>query len=113
MRLPDMDGLEILSRIKTLRPETEVIIITGYKSVESAVEAIRKGAFHYIAKPVNLSEIRLLVNSVREKIAMRMENQRLREALNVITSYSIHYTKLYERSPLGRGKEFMHRALRA
>ena len=41
MRLPDMDGLEILSRIKALRPETEVIIITGYKSMESAVEAIR------------------------------------------------------------------------
>nr|WP_321464422.1 sigma-54 dependent transcriptional regulator [uncultured Desulfobulbus sp.] len=81
MRLPDLDGLEILGRIKALRPETEVIIITGYKSVESAVEAIRKGAFHYIAKPVNLAEIRLLVNSVREKIAMRLENQRLREAL--------------------------------
>lgn len=81
MRLPDMDGLEILSRIKALRPETEVVIITGYKSVESAVEAIRKGAFHYIAKPVNLAEIRLLVHKVREKIALRQENQRLREAL--------------------------------
>ena len=81
MRLPDLDGLEILSRIKGLRPETEVIIITGYKSVETAVEAIRKGAFHYIAKPVNLAEIRLLAKSVQEKITMRRENQRLREAL--------------------------------
>ena len=81
MRLPDMDGLEILCRIKALRAETEVIIITGHKSVESAVDAIRKGAFHYIAKPVNLAEIRVLVQNVREKIAMRLENQRLREAL--------------------------------
>lgn len=81
MRLPDMDGLEILSRIKALRPETEVVIITGYKSVETAIEAIRKGAFHYIAKPVNLAEIRLLVHKVREKIVLRQENQRLREAL--------------------------------
>ena len=81
MRLPDMDGLEILSRIKALHPATEVIIITGHQSVESAIEAIRRGAFHYIAKPVNLAEIRLLVNSAREKIAMRHENQRLREAL--------------------------------
>jgi len=81
MRLPDLDGLEILSRIKGLRPETEVIIITGFKSVETAVEAIRKGAFHYIAKPVNLAEIRLLAKSVQEKITMRRENQRLREAL--------------------------------
>ena len=81
MRLPDMDGLEILSRIKALRPETEVVIITGYKSVETAIEAIRKGAFHYTAKPVNLAEIRLLVHKVREKIDLRQENQRLREAL--------------------------------
>jgi DNA-binding NtrC family response regulator len=81
MRLPDLDGLEILSRIKGLRPETEVIIITGHTSVETAIEAIRKGAFHYIAKPVNLAEIRLLAKSVQEKIAMRRENQRLREAL--------------------------------
>ena len=81
MRLPDLDGLEILGRIKNLRMETEVIIITGYKSVETAIEAIQKGAYHYIAKPVNLAEIRLLAKSAGEKIAMRLENQRLRTAL--------------------------------
>ena len=81
MRLPDLDGLEILSRIKGLRPETEVIIITGYKSVETAVEAIRNGAYHYIPKPVNLTEIRLLAQSARDKISMRLENLRLRTAL--------------------------------
>jgi two-component system, NtrC family, response regulator AtoC len=81
MRLPDLDGLEILARIKALRAETEVIIITGYKSVETAVEAIQKGAFHYIAKPVNLTEIRLLARSARDKLTMRLENLRLREAL--------------------------------
>jgi DNA-binding NtrC family response regulator len=81
MRLPDLDGLEILSRIKALRAETEVIIITGYKSVETAVEAIQKGAYHYIAKPVNLAEIRLLAKSAQDKIAMRLENLRLRKAL--------------------------------
>ena len=81
MRLPDLDGLDILSRIKALRADTEVIIITGYKSVETAVEAIQKGAYHYIPKPVNLAEIRLLAKSAGEKIAMRTENQRLRAAL--------------------------------
>jgi two-component system, NtrC family, response regulator AtoC len=81
MRLPDLDGLEILSRIKALRSETEVIIITGHKSVETAVEAIQKGAYHYIPKPVNLAEIRLLAKSAQDKIAMRLENLRLREAL--------------------------------
>jgi len=81
MHLPDLDGLDILSRIKSLRTETEVIIITGYKSVETAVEAIQKGAYHYIPKPVNLSEIRLLAKGAQEKITMRLENLRLREAL--------------------------------
>ncbi|MFH0782849.1 MAG: sigma-54 dependent transcriptional regulator [Pseudomonadota bacterium] len=81
MRLPDIDGLEILDRVKNLRPETEVVIITGYKSVETAIEAIRKGAYHYIPKPVNLSEIRLLAQNVRDKITLRNENLRLREAL--------------------------------
>jgi DNA-binding NtrC family response regulator len=81
MRLPDLDGLDILSRIKAFRPETEVIIITGYKSVETAIEAIRKGAYHYVAKPVNLAEIRLLAKSAQDKISMRLENLRLREAL--------------------------------
>lgn len=81
MHLPDLDGLEILSRIKGLRPETEVIIITGYKSVATAVEALRNGAYHYIPKPVNLAEIRLLAKSAGDKISMRLENLRLREAL--------------------------------
>ena len=81
MRLPDLDGLDILSRIKALRSETEVIIITGHKSVETAVEAIRKGAYHYIAKPVNLAEIRLLAKGAQDKISMRLENLQLREAL--------------------------------
>ena len=81
MRLPDFDGLEILTRIKTLRPETEVIIITGYKSIETAVEAIRKGAYHYIPKPVNLAEIRLLAKGAQDKISMRLENLQLRQAL--------------------------------
>jgi len=81
MNLPDQDGLEILVRIKQYCSETEVIIITGYKSVETAVEAIRKGAYHYIAKPVNLSDIRLWARNARDKIGMRAENRRLREAL--------------------------------
>ncbi|WP_457576701.1 sigma-54-dependent transcriptional regulator [Desulfomarina sp.] len=81
MNLPDQDGLDILVRIKQYCSETEVIIITGYKSVETAVEAIRKGAYHYIAKPVNLSDIRLWAQNARDKISMRAENRRLREAL--------------------------------
>ena len=81
MRLPDLDGLEILRRIKGLKPESEVIIVTGYQSVETAVEAMRNGAYHYVSKPVNLSEIKQLAKNARDKITMHRENLRLREAL--------------------------------
>ncbi len=81
LRLPDMGGLEILERIKKLRRETEVIIITGHQSVETAVEAMRNGAYHYVAKPFNLAEIRLLAGGARDKIGMLQENQRLRKVL--------------------------------
>jgi DNA-binding NtrC family response regulator len=81
LRLPDIDGMEILAGTKAIRSETEVIIITGYGSIESAIEAMREGAHHYVTKPLKLNEIRLLAKSAREKIDMRQENLRLREAL--------------------------------
>jgi two-component system response regulator AtoC len=81
LRLPDIDGMLLLPRIKALRQETEVIIITGHGGVETAIEAIKNGAYHYITKPVNLAEIRLLAKSAQDKIEMRLENLRLRETL--------------------------------
>ena len=81
LRLPDMSGMEILSKIKATRNETEVIIITGYGSIDGAVEAIKEGAYHYVTKPVRLNEIRLLAKNVLEKIDIGRENIRLREAL--------------------------------
>ena len=81
LRLPDMSGMEILSKIKAMRIETEVIIITGYGSIDGAVEAIKEGAYHYVTKPVRLNEIRLLAKNALEKINIGRENIRLREAL--------------------------------
>ena len=81
MLLPDMNGLELLPRIKGLRSETEVIIVTGHGTISTAIEAMREGAFHYVTKPVNFTEIRTLARHAQEKIAMRIENTRLREAL--------------------------------
>lgn len=81
LRLPDIDGLEILKLVKTAREDTEAIIVTGYGSVESAVEAIQKGAFHYVTKPCKRHDIRLLARRVLEKIELREENKRLRLAM--------------------------------
>ena len=81
LKLPDIDGLEILEKIKSISPETEVIIMTGYASIETAVEAIKKGAFHYLTKPIKLEELKLLVKKAEEKISLQEENRRLKEAI--------------------------------
>jgi two-component system response regulator AtoC len=65
-RLPRMDGLEVLRRIKETRPEVEVIMLTAHGSVENAVEAMRLGAFDYISKPIDLEELRLIVGKALE-----------------------------------------------
>jgi DNA-binding NtrC family response regulator len=80
LTLPDTDGMEILSNLKARYEEAEVIIITGHGSIDSAIEAIKKGAYHYVTKPFRMEEIRVLAAGAREKITLRQENLRLREA---------------------------------
>lgn len=81
LRLPDTGGMEVLARCKAIRDDTEVIIITGYGSIDSAIDAIKEGAYHYATKPLKLNEIRVLARGALDRISMRQENMRLREAL--------------------------------
>ena len=81
LKMPDVDGMTVLERVKKLCPDTEVIVITGYSSIDSAIEAIKKGAYHYSVKPLKLDEIRLLAKNAIEKIRLQSENQSLREAI--------------------------------
>lgn len=81
LRLPDFDGMEILSRTKALRADTEVIVITGFGSIDSAIQAIKEGAYYYTTKPLRLNEIRALAKGAIEKLMLREENVRLRDAL--------------------------------
>ena len=82
MKLPGIDGLEIMGRVKSLRKETEVVVITGYATVDSAIEAIRAGAFHYLTKPIRLDAFDSLINQVVEKILLRMETCDLRALMS-------------------------------
>lgn len=67
LRMAGIDGMGILERIKTKHPDTKVIMITGYATVQSATEAMKKGAFDYIAKPFRLEEVRRIVGQAVEK----------------------------------------------
>jgi two-component system response regulator AtoC len=77
-RLPDADGLTVLRRIKELSPDTLVILMTAYSTVQNAVEAMRLGAYHYVNKPFNLDEVALLVDKALETCRLRREVRTLR-----------------------------------
>ncbi len=79
--MPDLDGLEALKKIKVLDPEVEVIIITGYGTIQSAVESIKAGAFHFLSKPFVPDDLRNLVSRALEKRRMDLENLYLRQEL--------------------------------
>jgi len=78
LQLPDMGGIEILSHIKEMHRETEVIIVTGHGSIDNAVEATKTGAFHYLTKPCRSHDLCLMARRAAEKISLHRENTRLR-----------------------------------
>jgi len=78
LRLSDSDGLIVLRRIKEQSPDTAVILMTAFSSVDTAVEAIKLGAFHYVTKPFDVEEIVLLARSALETIRLRREVRALR-----------------------------------
>ncbi len=71
IKMPRMTGLELLPRVKAVSPETEVIVITGFGSISSAVDAMKKGAFDYLPKPFDLDELVLKINKVGDQIMLR------------------------------------------
>ena len=86
MVMPNMSGLEFLERVKKLFPRTEIAVMTGHGSVETAVQAMKLGAYDYISKPFSpLEELRLFLRRMAEKIRLVEENQFLRERMDTET----------------------------
>jgi two-component system, NtrC family, response regulator AtoC len=81
LRMPGISGLDVLREVKARQPGTEVIVMTGYGSVDTAVEAIRTGAFHYLAKPIRIDELRSLAERALEKVKLIREKEQLKKAL--------------------------------
>ena len=79
LKMPDMDGVQVMNIAKEMQPDAEVIIITGYATVNSAVEAMAEGAFYYMAKPIKLNELRALVKKALEKTILKNEISRLKQ----------------------------------
>ena len=88
LMMPNMTGLEFLPRVKELLPRTEVAIMTGHASIETAVQAMKLGAYDYITKPFRIEELKLLLQRMAEKISLVAENQFLRERVNAEMEFS-------------------------
>ena len=81
LHLPEMDGVELMESIKELDTALEVILVTGDYSVELAVDAIKRGAFDYLCKPINFEDLRKDLNAIREEILRQREIDSLEKAL--------------------------------
>ena len=82
VQLPGMDGLELLERLQRISPETFVLLITAYATVENAVEAFQRGAHDYLMKPILLDEVLGKIRRLLAHRALHLENQWLRRELN-------------------------------
>lgn len=80
-KMKQMDGMQILEHSRKLLPYTEVIMITGYATVDNAVAAMREGAYHYIAKPYKIDEVRKIIKEALLKRSLQLENLALKDAL--------------------------------
>jgi two-component system, NtrC family, response regulator AtoC len=86
LKLPSLSGTDLLRKTKELLPRAEVAIMTGHGSIESAVEAMREGAYDYIEKPFRVERLRQLLQRMAEKVRLVTENQFLRERVDAETN---------------------------
>ena len=89
IKMPGMSGLELLERVREKTPELEVIIVTGYGSIGSAIEAMKKGAIEYLTKPFDLDELLLKVGKIRDRKGLIRENIALKTYLGMDKKVSI------------------------
>jgi len=81
LRMPEMNGFEFLSQIRTIDPEVPVLVMTGYSSVENAVEAMKRGAADFIKKPFDFEELKLMIERTIQSQSLRNENRLLKKRL--------------------------------
>ena len=78
LNMPEMNGIDVLKYIKKKKPYIEVIVITGYATLENAIEAMKVGAYDYFAKPVDIEHVRIVISNCVKQIQSRKENEELR-----------------------------------
>lgn len=93
LHMPGIDGMDVLQHVHVTIPETPVIMITGHATLDSAVKAMKRGAYHYIAKPFRLDEAREIVKSALEFGRMKNENRELRQTIETLSNQTTIITQ--------------------
>ncbi len=94
--MPGADGIQTLNEVKRLHPDRIVIIMTGYASIDSTIQAIRGGAYDYIRKPFKLEELEIVIKNASEKIALIRENKSLLQRLKETVEEMNHLKEIWE-----------------
>lgn len=87
IRMPDIDGMEVLYKIKKIKPEIDVVIITAYGSLDTAIDAMKLGAYGYLLKPLNLEELKVVIKNIIEK--QKMVNELKKSSDKIRTLYEV------------------------
>ena len=82
IKMPEMDGMEVLEKVMELRPDTTVIMISGHGDIDTAVEAIKKGAYDFIEKPLDLNRLLITVKNAMDKTDLVVETKALKKKVN-------------------------------
>ncbi len=85
LKMPGLSGQEVLREIKERYPDIEVLMITGYATIEAAVETMKAGAFDFLVKPLNFDHVRLLLKKIEKNYKLKAENQQLKDRINILS----------------------------
>ena len=131
LKMPGIDGMEVVKKIREKSPETPVVVITGFGSIESAVEAMKEGAFHYMSKPFSPHELRIITNKalgnrkilleniyLRGELESRIdfdmvvgESKAMRKVLDLVRQVSVSDSTVLISGESGTGKEMLAREI--
>jgi DNA-binding NtrC family response regulator len=89
IRLPNMDGISLLKETKRIAPETEIVMLTGHGTIETAIEAMKLGAFDYLTKPYNLSELELIIKKAEENKRLKDKNESMKKIIKQQNHFKI------------------------